>query len=185
MITRFKPFEMPGHTISTREDFQMKGWYIAKSKPRKESSLITNLSHLGVETFFPRIVATKRGGQQLVPLFPSYLFCNFDASSPEWTAIRWAHGLDYFLNADGRPTPIPNEMVELIQKRVDIWNTHRGNGRIPNPGDRIRVVSGPFAGLEGIFEKHTNASNRCRILLQVVGRLTSVEINEDDMEFSK
>ena len=88
----------------------MKNWYVAKSKPQKEAWLQATLSDLGVDVFFPRIYARRRGYKRLEALFPTYLFCHFDINSPDWPAIRWAPGLNYFLATDGNPSRVSDDM---------------------------------------------------------------------------
>ena len=40
------------------------------------------------------------------------------------------------------------------------------------------ITGGPFAGLEGIFQRYMGAKQRCMILLDVVGRLNNVDLSE-------
>lgn len=156
-------------------------WYVAKSKPQKEQWLVTCLTHLGVETSFPKFVQLKRGLQLVEPVFPGYVFCHVDPQSPNWPLIRWAPGLAYFLGVDGYPVPISTALVDHIRNRVDLWNTGGYRGGLQK-GDKVAFTRGPFAGLEGIFAAYVPARRRCRILLQVVGRLTPVEVPDTDVE---
>lgn len=159
----------------------MRGWYVAKSKPRKETWLEAVLPRLGVDVYFPRVMGRRHGKQVLEPLFPTYLFCRFDSESSDWPAIRWASGLNYFLSADGRPSVIPDDLVEYINRRVNIWNDGGDTAQKLASGDQVTIGSGPFRGLEGIFQGYISSGQRCRILLQVVGRLTSVQLDERDL----
>ena len=145
----------------------MKNWYVAKSKPQKEAFLHATLSELGVDVFFPRIYSRRQGHQRLEALFPTYLFCRFDVSSPDWPAIRWAPGLNYFLATDGNPSRVPDDMVQYIHHRVEDWNGVGLVAKDLGPGDVVKVANGPFAGIEGIFQRYVSAGQRCRILLHV------------------
>ena len=159
----------------------MRRWYVAKSKPQKESWMEASLAPLGVEVYFPRIVGRRRGKAILEPLFPTYLFCQFDANSTKWPTIRWAPGLNYFLSSDGRPCPIPDELVEYIGRLVENWNEGGYISKHLKTGDRVKIANGPFSGLEGIFESYVSSKQRCRIFLQIVGRVTTVELAESDL----
>ena len=159
----------------------MLGWYIAKSKPQKEAWLEASLTQLGVEVFYPRITARRRGKRVLEPLFPTYLFCRFAFDEVNWPAMHWAPGLNYFLSVDGVPSRVPDDMLNLIRKGVDSWNDGKATGQHLNPGDSVIVNNGPFTSLEGIFQGYVPSRKRCKILLHVVGRLTAVEIGEDDL----
>ena len=96
----------------------MECWYVAKVKPQKEKSLISFLSVRGVEVFFPTIIQPSRTGPRMKPLFPTYLFCHLDTESSIWPVVRWAPGMSYFLNHDGKSIPVPNYVVENLQQRV-------------------------------------------------------------------
>ncbi len=55
----------------------MEHWCVAKSKPKKETFLISNLTRMGVETYFPHIVRPiQQGAQNRAPLFPTYAICS-------------------------------------------------------------------------------------------------------------
>ena len=159
----------------------MTNWYVAKSKPQKESWLVTNLTSLGVEVFYPRIVSKRRGKRIEEPLFPTYVFCRFEVNAPKWPIIRWSPGLNYFLGTDGRPSPVPEELIDYIRERVAWWNSEGFDQKTFQPGQRVMVKHGPFAGLEGIFQRHVSSRQRCYVLLQVVGGLSPVEIAEADL----
>lgn len=159
----------------------MDEWYVAKSKPQKEAWLTTSLSALGVEAFYPRMVCNRRGKRTLEALFPTYVFCKFDIKSPEWPAIRWAPGLSYFLGIDGHPTAIPEDLIGYIGDRIKWWNDNSSGPAYIEPGTPIVISNGPFAGLEGIFDRHVSSRQRCRVLLQLVGGLSPVELGETDI----
>ncbi len=158
----------------------MEGWYVAKVKPQKESSLISFLTLWGVEVFFPTIIQPSRTGPRMKSLFPTYLFCHLDTESSIWPVVRWAPGMAYFLNQDGESIPVPDCVVEYLQQRASQLN---GNGLSRNlkEGDRVVVLNGPFSGLEGVFQRYASSRERCRILLDAVARLGSVELPERDV----
>ena len=159
----------------------MEGWYVAKSKPQKDHLLLNYLSQWGVKVFAPSIIQPGRGGQTIKPLFPTYLFCHLDPKSSVWPVVRWAPGMAYFLSCDNEPIQVAQEMIDYLTKQADRWN-NQGFPRHLAPGEKIMVMSGPFAGLEGIFQEYLPSKQRCRILLEVVGRLARVELSEWDVK---
>ena len=153
----------------------MEAWYVARIKPQKETVLTSFLSQYGVEVFFPKIVEPNPNGGALKALFPTYLFCFLDPGSSIWPRVRWAPGMAYFLGGEGGPTSIPQELVDNLRERIIQWNDPTYS-RLLDQGDEVFVTGGPFAGLEGIFQRYIPSKQRCRILLEVVGRLTNVEL---------
>jgi len=159
----------------------VKSWYVAKVKPRKESFLIDYLSAKEVGTYFPKILRTTRRGRVMEPLFPTYLFCCFEPLSSGWPLVRWAPGLSYFLGSDRVPSAVPETLIDYLQSRVSWWNGEGFRQRL-TPGERVRVVGGPFDGLEGIFQTYVPARQRCRVLLHTVRRLMAAEVPEAQLQ---
>ncbi|RLC60060.1 MAG: hypothetical protein DRI01_10655 [Chloroflexi bacterium] len=157
----------------------MKAWYVAKTKARKERLVETYLTErLGVEVFLPVIRHPAGGKAGWEPLFPTYLFCFVAPQSADWPAIRWARGLSYFLGASQELVPVSNELIAHLKQRVSWWNE---GGYVPNftSGEPVVVSSGPFSGLEAIFQRYVPARQRCQVLLQVLGRLAKVEVTAE------
>jgi transcriptional antiterminator RfaH len=158
-------------------------WYVAKSKPRNERLLIASLARWDVDTFFPLV---RRGGSesgQLEALFPSYVFCNFDASAPSWHAIRWAPGLAYFLRIEDELTRVDEALIEYLRRKTRVWNEGMPVSRL-RQGDEVEVVGGPFAGFSAIFMNYVPARKRCRILLRAVQEVSFVELADSDVELA-
>ena len=154
----------------------MQQWLVAKTKPNKEASVIATLARWDVETFYPKVLVPARKGERLEALFPSYLFCHVDRSSPLWPRVRWAPGLSYFLGNDG-PSGMPEEMIDHLRERVQEWNHRRGVQTLSR-GEHVTVVTGPFSGMDGIFERSLSAHQRCQIMLNTVSGYMTVELPE-------
>ena len=159
----------------------MKGWYVAKVKPQKETVLKSFLNQWGVGVFFPKVIQPGRTRARMQALFPNYLFCHLDPESGIWPVVRWAPGMSYFLNHDGEAACVPDNVVEYLQQRVSQWNDN-GPSRVLKPGDSVVVLSGPFSGLEGVFQRYASGRERCRILLEAVACLGAVELPDRDLK---
>jgi transcriptional antiterminator RfaH len=154
-------------------------WFAVKTQRRREQQVNLVLARRGVEVFFPQIPMCRRPGDRtdpLEPLFPGYLFARLALGSDAWLAARYAPGVAYFLGPAGRPTALPDGLVEDIRTRID---ARRAAGwRMPyKPGDRVQFQSGPFQGLDAVFEGSLSGPGRVRVLLSLVGRLVSVDIH--------
>ena len=91
----------------------MKSWYVAYTQPRNEKLALEHLVRQGFEVFCPQYRKRRSHARRIdmvpAPLFPRYLFVAFDASDPQWRAIRSTrgvidlvrHGLDLVLRARG------------------------------------------------------------------------------------
>ena len=154
-------------------------WYVLKTKPRAEQQVETLLGLRGAEAYLP-LIRSRRNRQRMEPLFPGYLFCLVEIPSVQWVEVRSLPGVAYALSAEGRPVPVPPDLVEQVRVRAQWENDRDRRGRF-NPGDRVRIISGPFQGLEAAFDQRLSASGRSRILLNLVRRLVPVEIDESKL----
>ena len=50
-------------------------------------------------------------------------------------------------------------------------------------GEKVKVISGLFKGDQGVVTQLVPARERVRVLFEILGRPTEVEINEDDVDF--
>jgi transcription elongation factor/antiterminator RfaH len=164
-------------------EVKMSEWFVAKSKPRKENLLIGNLAKWGVETFYPYIRERGLSSGRLEPLFPSYVFCLVDTSSPKWQAVRWAPGLSYFLQSGDDVSPVPDVVIGYLRERIQTWNSAEIRQEF-HKGDSVSIVSGPFAGFEAIFSEYLSSRDRCRILMKSIQGISSVEVPKESLELS-
>ena len=162
----------------------MNRWYVIQTKPKKEKEAKSYLSTKGVEVFSPLIetflLKNGRMNRELKPFFPGYIFGKFDLYQ-NYPLVRWAKGVKKVLGFGEYPTPISDEVVEVIKERTDT----RGIVRLKyhfQANDVIRIKTGPLKDLLGIFERWVSDSERVRILLNLMGYQPAVEIHYSMVE---
>jgi len=153
----------------------LRRWYAVYTRPKQEFRAENNLKAWGIETFNPRakervrrLEKTPRGVKQL---FPRYLFACF--AFEELHKITFTRGVQTVVSFGNKPAPVDDAVITLIKSRVGADGFVRLNDEL-NTGDRVRINSGPFASLEGIFERKLKGSERVSLLLSTValqGRL--------------
>jgi transcription antitermination factor NusG len=155
-------------------------WFVIQTNPRAEERAMHYLGEKGLELFFPRIQVVRyrelRAGVALRPMFPSYLFARFRFPD-EYPHVRWTRGVRRILGAGEEPLAVPGEVIALIQAQVDDKGVVKVGRRL-RPKDRVRIRSGPFKDLLGIFEREIDDQGRVEILLSVVGYQARVHIHE-------
>ena len=154
-------------------------WYVLRTKPRAERQVDALLAMRGAEHYLP-MIRSPRNHERMEPLFPGYLFCHLEIPSVQWVEVRSLPGIAYVLNAEGRPIPVPAELVDSVRARVELENQATVRGRF-RQGDRVRILRGPFEGLEAVFDRRLSGSGRSRVLLQIVSRLVPVQIDETNL----
>lgn len=163
-------------------------WYAVNSQPKKESLAYENLERQGFVSWLPRVSrSVRRNGRwatKIEPLFARYLFVNVDVSAQDISPIRSTLGCVGLVRQGGLPIPIPVGVVESLLQAVDPeTGLHRlGEQGAPvlQRGDRVRVLGGPFEGLEGVFQRPT-AEARAMVLLKLLGSVASVTLSQHDL----
>ena len=110
-------------------------------------------------------------------LFPGYLFVNTDKDRIESFAERIRHS-DQFavvLATDDSFTPVSDEEVFLID------NAYSNNGVLGSSigiieGDRVKILSGPLIGKEGLIKSINRHKRSAIIELIMFGRVSTVKI---------
>ena len=160
-------------------------WFVIQTKPKKEEEAKSYLSLKGVEIFNPLmenfLIRNGKISKEYKPLFPGYMFGKFDLEQ-DYALVRWGRGVKKILGLGGNyPTPVSEEVVEIIKKRTDSNGIVRKSYHFEG-NDRIRIKSGPLKDLLGIFERWVSDSERVRVLLNLIGYQPAVEMHYSMIE---
>jgi len=159
-------------------------WYVIQTKPKKEEEAKSYLSTKGVEVFGPLmenfLLRNGRMSKELKSLFPGYIFGKFDLAQ-NYPLVRWAKGVKKVLGFGEYPTPISEEVVEIIRERTDTWGVVRLKSQF-QANDVIRIKTGPLKDLLGIFERWMPDGERVRILLSLMSYQPVVEMHYSMIE---
>jgi transcriptional antiterminator RfaH len=162
----------------------MKRWYVIQTNPREEERAIHYLKEKSIETFFPKIQVVQyrsvKVGLAIKPMFPSYVFTHFSAPE-EVPFVRWTRGVKRILGPDDGPLPLEDEVVDIIKEQADNSSVIKVGRRL-KPKDRVRIRSGPFKDLLGIFEREIDDQGRVEILLNMVGYQAKIQLHESLVE---
>jgi transcriptional antiterminator RfaH len=162
----------------------MEHWYTLYTKPHAEYRVNIALQQWGLQTYLPEIESKEKDKKgKSVPFFPCYLFSKFDFEIIALSQLHWTPGLRRVVSFGGQPVPVPDELIDLIQYKLDEIET-KGNLPTPifAPGDVVRITNGPFCNMLAIFDGPTTPSERVRVLLDILGHASRVQVNISDLE---
>jgi transcriptional antiterminator RfaH len=148
-------------------------WYLVHTKPKQEACALQNLSQQGFDCYLPLMSSEKlfKGmvSKTTEPLFPRYLFIRLDTSNSakSWSPIRSTRGVSKLVSFGNQPAKVADDLVELIRARE--FSGQVEEKRLFTPGESIRVVDGPFAGVEGIFQS-LDGTQRVMILIELMSK---------------
>lgn len=104
--------------------------------------------------------------QSAAPLFSQYVFVRCDLAI-HYFQIRYTPGVVSFVAAGPDPLPVPDVIIESIRARCIDGVLHL-NPKPFRPGEQVRIVAGPFRGLDAIFERYLSGPERVAILLSAI-----------------
>ena len=127
-------------------------WYAIHSKPRQEERALENLQRQGFEAWLPLLTVEKVLRSKLVqvvePMFSRYLFIRLDTEQTNWSPIRSTLGVSKLVSFGNRPAVVADELIEALQQLPE-----QAPQRLIQPGQQVKIVSGPLRGLEGIYQQ--------------------------------
>jgi transcriptional antiterminator RfaH len=163
----------------------MKSWYVIHTHAQGESRALAHLERQGFDAWLPLCRKTRRhaGRRETVlrPLFPRYLFVSVDMEDEPWRAILSTRGVQALISDAGRPTTLADGVVEALRARAGEDGIFDLRPDALKAGTKVRIASGPFADLEGIFQTQSD-SERVQVLLTLMGRAVRVTVSELDIE---
>jgi transcription antitermination factor NusG len=157
-------------------------WFAIQTRHRHEKRIAARLQSAELETFLPvhRAVHRWKNGVNAhveLPLFPCYLFARTRLA--ERVRLLREPGVLSIAASSLSPTPIPDE--EIARLRVAAATVKAEPHPYLTVGDRVRVIAGPVAGLEGILlrKKH---ELRVVVSMEIILRSITVEVSEFEIE---
>jgi transcription termination/antitermination protein NusG len=170
------------------EKVQQRAWYVVHSYSGYENKVKKNLEHriesMGMgDLIFRVVVPTEeevelRDGQRKTTerrIFPGYILVEMIMTDDSWYVVRNTPGVTGFVGSANEPTPLRQEEVDRILKRMEA-ETPKVKVSL-KPGHKVRIVEGPFTDFMGTVEELLLDKGKVRILVSFFGRETPVELD--------
>lgn len=156
---------------------EIEKWYALQVRTRWESSTAVLLSGKGYQTFLPTFRTKKVGKGRLrdgnAPLFPGYVFCQFDAQNR--LPILVTPGVIAVVGRGRIPLPVDDEEIAAIHTVIS-----SGLQAEPWPylelGQQVRIESEALHGLEGILINF-KGNHRIVVSVSLLRRSVALEID--------
>jgi transcription antitermination factor NusG len=157
-------------------------WYAVYTRANHEKTVAEQLANRCIEHFLPLYSTVRRWKDRRVqlerPLFPGYVFVQL--ALREKLRVLEIPSVARLVGFEGHPTPLPELEITQIRRFL-------ASGYLAEPhsylraGDRVRVVSGPLQGMEGILLKK-RSTYRFVISIDLIMRSVSVQIDPRDLQ---
>ena len=161
-------------------------WYAVWTRSRQEKAAAAALTSLGVLHFLPltRELRQWNDRKQIVeaPLFSGYLFVNVSLWGNSKLQVLKVPGIVAFVGGQSGPSPIPDEQIEDIRTVLAAGVAYSVHPLLKE-GDRVRVVRGALAGVEGWLTR-ANSTSRLVISVEMIRQSLSVNVMREDVELA-
>lgn len=157
-------------------------WYVIQTKPLNEDRVCQQFTRVPeAETFCPKLrCLSVTKGEKFKPLFPNYVFLNWDLSDPKnHHTTKYTRGVNKILGDGSKAVPIADEIIEIIKGRANEGGIIEQ--KLFKQGDLVKVKRGYLKDLIGILEKPVSDSGRVAVLLQLFNRQLSVKLKCADI----
>ncbi|MDY6903845.1 MAG: UpxY family transcription antiterminator [Thermodesulfobacteriota bacterium] len=159
-------------------------WYVVHTKSRFENVVYEGLTRKSKEVFLPRLTrrSRRRDRKKFIrtPLFPGYLFVKTGDSPSERLAVLKTVGVVRMIGNRDRPVPVDEPVIESLRIIVRA-NDPIETGPCFTAGEHVRVVCGPFAGVEGTFCRR-QGKDRVIVNVPAMGQSAAICVEADDVE---
>ena len=156
-------------------------WYAVYTCANHEKTVARQLEDREIEIFLPTYRSVRRWKDRQkelsVPLFPNYLFVSIEQR--QHRTVLQVPGVVNIVSSGGRLLPLPAREIFTLR------NSLCGPGSVvPHPylrfGRRVRITSGPLAGLEGVLVRRKE-NLRVVLSIELIQRSVAIEVAESEI----
>ncbi len=167
---------------------QGRRWYVLHTYSGYEENVARNLKQriesLDMqEKIFNVLVPTekkikiKNGKRKIVTekIFPGYVLVEMLVDDDSWYVVRNTPNVTGFVGSGTTPTPIDEEEVKSLQKRMGVEEPEFVID--VTMGEAVRITDGPFKNFEGKISEIDDKRGKVKVLVSMFGRETPVELD--------
>lgn len=122
-------------------------------------------------------IKIKNGKRKTIEekIFPGYVLVEMLVNDDSWYVVRNTPNVTGFIGTGTIPTPISDNEVKELQKRMGVDEPKfKIDVTVNSP---VKIIDGPFKNLEGKIINIDEAKGKVKIMVSMFGRETPVEID--------
>jgi len=173
MVNRYEKTKQ-WYVIHTYSGYEEK---VAESIRQRAESL--DMSSLIFQVLVPKekMIEVKNGKRKVVEkkIFQGYVLVQMIITDDAWFVVRNTPSVTGFVGTGTDPTPIENDEIEKIMKRM---GKEEPKHKIDfNIGEVVGITDGPFKGFDGTVNEIDQTKGKLKVLVNMFGRETPVELD--------
>lgn len=173
-----------------------KKWYVVNTYSGHENKVKEKLEmrtvSMGMEDYIFRVIVPEekvieeKNGvkkERVRKLFPGYILVEMIMTDEAWFVVRNTPGVTGFIGSSGKGAkPFPLQPYEVDKILNDMGMSRLEVNTDLAVGTLVKVISGPFSGMEGKIDSVDKDNNKLTVLLDLFGQETSVEVDFSQIE---
>lgn len=113
-------------------------------------------------------------------VFPGYILVQMQLTDDTFKLVKSTSGVTGFVQSGNKPVPLEEYEVQRILKNLEAsQETPKVSWQ---KGEAIRVVEGPFSDFSGKIEEVSAEKEKLKVLINIFGRDTPVELDFNQVE---
>ncbi len=162
------------YAIHTYSGYEEK---VAETIRQRAESLDMNDKIFNVIVPKEKMIEVKNGKRKVVEkrIFQGYVMVEMKMDEASWYMVRNTLSVTGFVGSGTEPTPIEDEEMEKIMKRM---GREEPKHKIDfNIGEVVSITDGPFKGFDGSINEIDAQKGKLKVLVNMFGRDTPVELD--------
>ena len=173
-----------------------KKWYVVNTYSGNENKVKEKLEmrtvSMGMEDYIFRVIVPEekvieeKNGvkkEKIKKLFPGYILVEMIMTDEAWFVVRNTPGVTGFIGSSGKGAkPFPLQPYEVDKILNDMGMSRLEVNTDLKEGTLVKVISGPFSGMEGKIDSVDKDNSKLIVLLDLFGQETSVEVEFSQIE---
>ncbi|MFH1508783.1 MAG: transcription termination/antitermination protein NusG [bacterium] len=165
-----------------------KNWYVLHTYSGYEENVAQNLRQridsMDMEDKIFQVLVPKekkikiKNGKRSVveeKIFPGYVLVEMIVTDDSWYVVRNTPNVTGFVGSGTTPTPISNDEVSTLQKRMGVKEPKYKVDVVV--GEAVKITDGPFKDFDGKVNAVDNEKGKIKVLVSIFGRETPVELD--------
>jgi transcriptional antiterminator NusG len=113
-------------------------------------------------------------------VFPGYILVQMSMNDESYKLVKSTSGVTGFVQSGNKPVPLEEYEVKRIMQNLEA--SKEAPKVTWNVGENVRVVEGPFSDFTGKIEEVNADREKLKVLINIFGRDTPVELDFSQVE---
>ncbi len=174
-----------------------KRWYVIHTYSGYENKVKTDLERriesyglqrqvVDIQIPTEEVTELKEDGKRQTKenkVFPGYVLVRMEVDDNTWSVVRNTPGVTGFVGIDGKPSPLSRDEFKKMMGNATPKGDTAPRRTVTDfePGQAIRVTSGPLEDFDGTISEVNPESGKIKVTLLIFGRETPVELSVDQV----